>query len=620
MSNSFTYNFNITGNASNVAVQLANNFGHIGSEVNKVQSRLVNLGEKLLSLNAIPEFVSNVSNAFQGLVGSSLEFEQQQANLKTLLNGDAEATDRLVNNIREYGKATVYDRSSLIEAQKTMMAFGLEADFAFGKLKNIGDIALGDSEKMKSLSLAFAQTTSTGKLMGQDLLQMINAGFNPLEVISQKTGKSIAALKDEMSKGAISAEMVAQAFEWATEEGGRFYKGAESAAETTAGKIAKMNDTIDEMKVSLFEATGGATAWVAEIGTLAQPLSGLLGLMPLIKNGFGSLTNEIKRMNTTWKSTVKNVKSGILGIIMNLELTRNSLKLTGGAFTSMSAVAKVACKAIGTAIKTIPIVGWIAAAISLVITAFTLLWEKCEGFRRMLFGVWEVIKGAFNYLTDGFVPALSGAVEWVRGAFASVVEWLGGAWDGIVQWISSAFDTVAQKLGVVGAWISEHIIAPVKDFFASIWDFITDIFDSITARLGEVFRPIIELWNKLTGKTVELYAVGAEKGSESFRKSKAAQNTLAIADGEMPADDSGVVVPPVAVPSTSIDPTGGSLGNVGGSASSGSDKIKNVTVNIEKLVERFEIHTTNLANDVSKVKDMVSEALLSALNDVNLAV
>ena len=74
-------------------------------------------------------------------------------------------------------------------------------------LRAIGDISMGDTQKLQSLTLAFAQMSSTGKLMGQDLLQMINAGFNPLSVISEKTGKSIGVLKDEMSKGAISAKM-----------------------------------------------------------------------------------------------------------------------------------------------------------------------------------------------------------------------------------------------------------------------------------------------------------------------------------------------------------------------------------------------------------------------------
>lgn len=82
-------------------------------------------------------------------------------------------------------------------------------------------------------------------------------------------------------------------------------------------------------------------------------------------------------------------------------------------------------------------------------------------------------------------------------------------------------------------------------------------------------------------------------------------------------DDIGETIP--GVPNMSeVDVTGGSLSSVGGGKS--GDKIKSVTVNVDKLVEKFEIHTTNMQGDITKVKEMVSEALLSALNDVNLAV
>ena len=94
---------------------------------------------------------------------------------------------------------------------------------------------------------------------------------------------------------------------------------------------------------------------------------------------------------------------------------------------------------------------------------------------------------------------------------------------------------------------------------------------------------------------------------------------IAASQKEEAAQEDGA--PQVAVPSVvTPNPTAGTLGTVGSGSSTGSGgKIKSVTVNIERLVERFEIHTTNLQGDVSRVKDMVSEALLSALNDVNLA-
>ncbi len=163
---------------------------------------------------SIPALVNPLSMIGTGMVLSvkkGMETELQKQNITSLLAGDVDAAETLFNQISEYGKKTVYDKAGLIDAQKTMMSFGLSGETAFKTLRQIGDIAMGDANKMQSLSLAFSQATSAGKLQGQDLMQLINAGFNPLQVISEHTGKSMSQLKDEMSKGQISAEMLAQA-------------------------------------------------------------------------------------------------------------------------------------------------------------------------------------------------------------------------------------------------------------------------------------------------------------------------------------------------------------------------------------------------------------------------
>lgn len=237
------------------------------SEINKLEhsvSKLQTLnGSKLKTwfseaLNSLPGLVTNpliLAGAGIGMsIRKGMEADLQQANITTLLRGDAEKAKVLYAQLSDYGVKTPYDKAGLIEAQKTMMSFGLSSEFAFGKLKNIGDIAMGDAQKMQSLSLAFAQATSAGKLQGQDLMQMINAGFNPLQVISERTGESMGQLKDRMSKGGISAQELAQAFEWATDKQGLFYQGAEKAGQTLSGKFNKMMDSITELALKVYEA------------------------------------------------------------------------------------------------------------------------------------------------------------------------------------------------------------------------------------------------------------------------------------------------------------------------------------------------------------------------------
>ena len=237
------------------------------SEINKLEhsvSKLQTLNGSAIktwfsdALNSLPGIATNpliLAGAGIGMsIRKGMEADLQQANITTLLRGDVEKAKALYAQLSDYGVKTPYDKAGLIEAQKTMMSFGLSSEFAFGKLKNIGDIAMGDAQKMQSLSLAFAQATSAGKLQGQDLMQMINAGFNPLQVISERTGESMAQLKERMSKGGISAQELAQAFEWATDKQGLFYQGAEKAGQTLSGKFNKMMDSITELALKVYEA------------------------------------------------------------------------------------------------------------------------------------------------------------------------------------------------------------------------------------------------------------------------------------------------------------------------------------------------------------------------------
>ena len=135
--------------------------------------------------------------------------------------------------------------TDIVGAEKMMLGFNIEADKTIDYLKALSDVSMGNSQKFNSLTLAFSQMSAAGKLMGQDLNQFINAGFNPLQTIAEKTGKSIAQLKEEMSKGAISAEMVQQAFLDATSAGGKFYNMSENASKTINGQISMMQDAMD---------------------------------------------------------------------------------------------------------------------------------------------------------------------------------------------------------------------------------------------------------------------------------------------------------------------------------------------------------------------------------------
>lgn len=172
---------------------------------------------------------------------ASSNFEQANVQFGVML-GSAEKAGKLVNDLQNMANVTPFETQDLLDASKVLLNFGTDLQEVLPDLQMLGDISGGNKEKLRSMTLAFAQMSSAGRLMGQDLLQMINAGFNPLQVISEKTGKSMAQLKDEMGEGKISVEMVKQAFKDATSEGGLFYKMMDKQSETLEGRLSTMND------------------------------------------------------------------------------------------------------------------------------------------------------------------------------------------------------------------------------------------------------------------------------------------------------------------------------------------------------------------------------------------
>lgn len=601
MASVFDYRFNIDGNFSAIMQGMIDHTGEFSAKINDCNSWLGKLSNTFAVWDMASNYVEKINGVFSGITEAGSTAELQLMNLKTLFGGNAEAATDMYERISEYGKVTPYDKAGLLEAQRTMMSFGLSGEAAFSTLKQIGDIAMGDSQKMQSLALAFAQMSSTGKLTGQDLMQMINAGFNPLNEISKQTGKSVGELKEEMSKGAISAEMVSEAFRRATSEGGLFYGAIEAASNTTAGKLASIRDSIEEAKVSIFNATGELGLWFTTLSEVMVPLS---QLMPLIM-GAGKAMLWVKSLQwaSMWSNVITSIKSAIAGMLMYNETMKAGIVVSGGfsanilqamfavvrfgtvgllqglkalgafvlslvtggatsatfaavasgAFGAFKLAATTACRAVSVAIMNIPIIGWIAAAIAALIAIGAYFWNTSAKFRAVLKGLWASFKAVFTGIGDMAKQVFGGIGDLIKAAFS-----LDG--DGI-----------------------KAALNKMKGGFADYG-----------SQVGKAFND----------------AYNAEMASAEAEQQKKEKEDALLAG-----------IPQVEIPQvpTTPDPTAGTLGTVGTAPASTGDKVKNVTVNVEKLVERFEIHTTNLQGDISRVKDMVSEALLSALNDVNLA-
>lgn len=268
-------------------------------------------------IGVITGVVTAISSAMISLTKLGLQFnseiESYTTNFEVLL-GDATLAAEKVEQLKEMAAKTPFGIGDLSQATQTLLGFGIEAEKTEDILKMLGDAALGDKTKLQSLSLAFAQATSAGKLMGQDLMQMINAGFNPLNSLAQQTGLSVGQLKEIMSgtseealetmlamegvtdygkqiieQGYISADDLYNALHAATSEGGLFFNGMEKSSQTLSGLISTLTDDFNAL---MGTAASPLFKWLkSEVlpgaGNLVQAFSDLL-------TGTGSAENVAK--------------------------------------------------------------------------------------------------------------------------------------------------------------------------------------------------------------------------------------------------------------------------------------------------------------------------------------
>lgn len=205
-----------------------------------------------------------------------------------VLTGSAKDGQLLFEQIRKFAAESPVTFSNAAEATKTMMSFGVAAQDVQRNLQMLSDVTGGNNDRFKMLSLAFSQTTAAGRLMGQDLLQMINAGFNPLQQISKTTGETMIELKRRMEDGGISADEVRTAFEDATEKGGMFHGMTERLAGTVSGKL---NIALSDMEQKLAAAGEAMSPLIIQLldafNQMKPVLDAVVSLVGKIAEGLG---------------------------------------------------------------------------------------------------------------------------------------------------------------------------------------------------------------------------------------------------------------------------------------------------------------------------------------------
>lgn len=169
------------------------------------------------------------------------EMEGYTTNFTTMLGNEQAAVEK-VNELKKFAASTPLSMGDLAKGTQTLLAFGVASEDSTDTLRMLGDIALGDADKMQSMARSFGKATASGKLTGDTVQSMIDAGWNPLISISEAAGETMEETQKRMAKGAIGIDELKAAMKAATSEGGQFAGGMEAASHTTDGLISTLQD------------------------------------------------------------------------------------------------------------------------------------------------------------------------------------------------------------------------------------------------------------------------------------------------------------------------------------------------------------------------------------------
>ena len=356
----------------------------------------------------IADFAKKAASSLKSVVKSGLDYNAQMesylTNFKVMLGDEQLAAEKL-EEIRRMAASTPFSLSDLTEGTQTLLQFGVAADDTTGVLKRLGDISLGNADKLQTLVRAYGKMSSAQKVTLENVNMMIDAGFNPLNQICDATGESMSALYKRISDGKVSFNELEAAVAAATSEGGQFYNGMLEASQTFNGRLSTLKDNVaaltGELTSGLFSALGDI---IVKANELVVSITEDDAKMAALKETIGVLT-----------AAVVAVTAAVLSYKATVAAATAITALHTAATTAMAAAHKaaaagatglqVAQAALNTVLSANPI-GLVVAALAALAAGLVTAYHTSETFRN-------IVNGAFQAVASIAQSTIGAAIGWL---------------------------------------------------------------------------------------------------------------------------------------------------------------------------------------------------------------
>ena len=579
----------------------------------------------------IADFAKKAASSLKSVVKSGLDYnrsmESYLTNFKVMLGDEQLAAEKL-EEIRKMAASTPFSLSDLTEGTQTLLQFGIAADDTTGVLKRLGDISLGNADKLQTLVRAYGKMSSAQKVTLENVNMMIDAGFNPLNQICDATGESMSALYKRISDGKVSFNELEAAVAAATSEGGQFYNGMLEASQTFNGRLSTLTDNTKAL-----------------LGALSDSFySSLSDLLPVANDVVLALTDAfteggVPAMLDTAAELLDNFADGLIQKIPDTVSAVSDL-LT----ELLNYLAEHQDDIFDSGVQLLEnlIIGITDSLPNLITSAANLIARFAAALISHLPDILKCGAAMLTTLADGIFYSIENLLE---AAYACIAKLI-GAWDGsmeewghigenIVRWIISG---ISNLWGTLTSFVQQKISARINGTTATVSDSIQEAASTKTntttdtdrQRRQQLHESRVQRSQASTGTTdaaasTTAAAAAATSAAQSTKKATAdiiksiSDTTTAVKDGVTTTTETvtetlsnGTTQQKQVITSTSRQMVGGVLKDiktVETVAADGKRTVSQTMETVRDVVDTVTATTTALADGVKTTTQTVTKTL-----------
>ena len=372
----------------------------------------------------IADFAKQASSKLAEVVKSGVDYnatmESYLTNFKVML-GSEEAAATKLSEIRKMAASTPFSLDDLTSGTQTLLQFGIASDDTTGVLQRLGDISLGNAEKLQTLTRAYGKMSSAQKVTLENVNMMIDAGFNPLNQICDATGESMSDLYKRISDGKVSFSELEAAVEAATSQGGQFYNGMLEASQTFSGRMSTLKDNVSaltgELTSGLFAALGDL---VVKLNEAAVSFLDSDAKMAQLKETIGIATAVVAAAGTAFLTYKGYVAAATAIEVIHTAATTAMTAAHKAAEAGATGLA-VAQAGLNAVLKANPI-GLVVAALAALAAGLVTAYKTSETFRNAVNSAFASVKKIAQNAIGTVVDWINELVAKIRGAAAALAN------------------------------------------------------------------------------------------------------------------------------------------------------------------------------------------------------